>query len=305
MDRIYQYDKWLKIINNEKYQSIRDKITTSFKDLIFDEEPHKYYLHGQEMQCVSTLVHTFQEHFDTEAVAQRTFERNFNNPESKYYQMTVEQIIQNWKDISSTACQKGSERHNFGESVFWFMVGKPENIIDEFKDRRKQDEDGRWYMESQYPKEDAVVKFWKDLVSVGSVIPILAENKVYDTNIMYSGTFDLLCYYDAELDGKSASKSGLYCLDYKTNVDLYKNFGNKKLLAPFDELLDMSLSVYKLQIAAYVNCLKNINLDVIARALIWLKPDGTYEKIKLEDYSDKLKQALLERIKKYGTWLIE
>ena len=84
----------------------------------------------------------------------------------------------------------------------------------------------------------------------------------------------------------------------KTNKDLYKNFKEQKLLHPFEELLDMPLSIYKLQLAAYQLCLEKINIPIIMRCLIWLRPNGEYEKIRLEDLSKRLNKALIEKFKK-------
>jgi hypothetical protein len=85
---------------------------------------------------------------------------------------------------------------------------------------------------------------------------------------------------------------------HNTNKDLYKNFKEQKLLQPFEELLDMPLSIYKLQLAAYQLCLEKINIPIIMRCLIWLRPNGEYEKIRLEDLSKRLNKALIEKFKK-------
>jgi hypothetical protein len=91
---LYNTNKWLDIYNRPKYQEIRDKILTHFNGLTFIEEGHKYFLNGKEMECVSNVAHMFQEHIDTLKLATETHERNFNNASSKYYQMTVEQIVE-------------------------------------------------------------------------------------------------------------------------------------------------------------------------------------------------------------------
>lgn len=296
MEKLYNKDKWLDICNNPKYQEMRDKISNTFQGLTFIEKTHQYFLGDRELNCVSNVIHQFQEHFDSESKARETSERNFDNPTSKYYQMTPEQILEQWERISATACQTGTDRHNFGESCFYFMIGQYDNIVPDFKDRLKTDEDGNLYMEAIHPKEIAVVKFWNDLPKC--IVPIAAENKVFIVNddYAYSGTFDILFYYDATLDGKTDSKSGLMVFDYKTNVDLYKNFKGKKLLKPFDELLDMSLNIYKLQLTAYQLCLENIGMKIIARRLIWLKPNAVYEKIPLESYTTELDLALRKKL---------
>ena len=292
MSRILSNGKWRGIWNKPKYEEYRNRILNSFNELVFDEGPHKYYLNGVEITCVSNVTHLFQEHFDDEGIAQRTYEKHYNNPDSKYYQMTVNEIIESWHDNSKQACEHGTERHEFGESCFYFMTEQYDKILPAFKDRLilPENNNGVYGFEAIYPKEEATVKFWEDIPQ--SVVPILAENKVYDIGLGYSGTFDMLFYYDAELDGKDESKSGFYIMDYKTNKDLYKNFNEKKLLVPFNELLDMPLNIYKLQLSLYQNCIELIGMNVIARSLIWLKPNGEYEKVKLEEYVKKLRNAL-------------
>jgi hypothetical protein len=285
---LYNKDKWLDIYHLPKYQEIRDNILNTFRGLVFVEEGHKYFLNGKEMECVSNVAHKFQEHIDTLKLATETFERNFNKPSSKYYQMTVDDIIESWKKISNEACTHGTERHEFGESAFYYMIGEYDKILPEFKNRIT--EDGGFM--ALHPKEEAIVKFYEEIPKC--IVPILAETRVfveYET-AGYAGTFDILFYYDAEIDGKSDSNSGLLVLDWKTNKDLYKNFKEQKLLHPFDGLLDMPLSVYKLQLSLYENALYKIGLKVVGRRILWLKPDGTYEKINLESYRERIDNEL-------------
>ena len=282
METIKQRKFWLEHYHDKKYEKIRNKIVESFKDLIFYEEPHKYYYHGREITCVSNVTHLFVPKFNSEEMAQETYERNFNNENSKYYQMTPEMILESWKKISKDACSLGTDRHLFAESLFYFTTGQIDLIPDEFKDRLGKDENGELTFRAELPKEIAALRFYKDLPDC--YIPILAEARVMDPDLNYCGTFDLLMYYDATFIGKNDSKSGLLTLDWKTNRDLYKNFNGQKMLAPFDELLNMPLNVYKLQLSLYQNCLEKLGLKVIDRKLMWLKDSGNYEKIQLEQY---------------------
>ena len=206
---IYNDGKWDGIWDKPKYQKIRDKILESFKDLTFVEEGHKYFLHGKEITCVSNVVHQFQEHFDSRTKAKETYERNYDNVDSKYYHMLPEEIEASWKLISEQACEHGTERHLFAENLFYYYTKQYNKIAPELQDRLT--EDGGF--KAIYPKEEAAAQFYMDLPR--SFIPILPETKVYDEELGYSGTFDLLCYYDAELDGKNANKSGLVVLDWK------------------------------------------------------------------------------------------
>ena len=112
MNILKQKQYWIEHYHDQKYEVIRQNILQSFKDLIFDEAPHKYYLNGRELDCVSNITHLFKPHFDTDSMAQATYERNYNNENSKYYQMTVEQIKESWLKTSSDACALRSARHN-------------------------------------------------------------------------------------------------------------------------------------------------------------------------------------------------
>jgi hypothetical protein len=285
---LYNKDKWLDIYSLPKYETIRQKILNTFNELIFVEDGHKYFLRGKEMECVSNVAHMFQEHIDSYKLATETYERNFNKPASKYYQMTVEQIVECWKKISEDACSHGTETHEFGESAFYYMIGQYDKILPEFKDRLT--EDGGFL--AIHPKEEAVVKFYEEIPKC--IVPILAETRVYVEydKAGYAGTFDILFYYDAELVGKPSNTSGLFVMDWKTNKDLYKNFKEQTLLSPFEHLLDMPLSTYKLQLSLYENALYKIGFKTVGRRILWLKPDGTYEKINLESYQEKIDNEL-------------
>lgn len=283
---IYNDGKWDGIWDLPKYQKIREKILDEFKGLTFVEDGHRYFLEGKEMTCVSNVAHIFQEHFDSHQKAIETSERNFDNPDSKYYRMTPQQIEESWNAISNEACSTGSERHEFAESLFYYFTRQYDKILPDFKSRLK--EDGGF--EAIHPKEIAAAKFYISLPKY--FIPILAETKVFDKDLGYSGTFDLLCYYDNEYDINNDHESGLVILDWKTNKDLYKNFKEKKLLYPFNTVLDMPLQIYHIQLAAYQNCLEKIGFKVVARKLMWLRPDGEYELIRLQNYTKRLVEYL-------------
>ena len=292
---LYNTNKWLGVWDKPKYTQLRNKILNSFNELKFIEEGHRYFIGDKEMFSVSVVTHLFKKEFNSEIEAQKTYERNFNNKRSKYYQMTAEEILKQWKNKADEACALGTARHEFGESCFYYMTGQYDKILPAFKNRLR--EDGGF--EAIYPEEVAVVKLYRDIPK--EVIPILAETKVYDEELGYAGTFDILFYFDSPTN---PDKSGFLILDFKTNEDLFKNFKDEKLLKPFTGLLDMPLSIYKLQLSLYENCLDRIGLKTIGRRILWLKPDGVYEKINLESYMGALRKTLsetnlMENLKKY------
>lgn len=235
-------------------EEVKKKILESFDKLVFVEKSHKYYLEGEELIPVSNVIHKFKPHFDAKLIAGFVAKKNGT---------TVDAVLAEWKEISTKACEFGTEVHNFAERYFYDRTLVPKS-----------------------PIEKAVVSFFNDMPD--NLIPILSETKVYSKELGYAGTFDLLCYHV----GKTEEESGLVIFDYKTNEDLYKNFKEQKLLYPFENLLDMALNVYKLQLSCYQIPLEDIGFKVLGRRIIWLKKDGTYEKIKLEGYSHILRQVI-------------
>lgn len=277
--------KWTKYYDLPEIQEIRERIVETYTNkLIFLEGPHEYYLDGVQYMCVSDVTHKYKP-VTGEQMAENCVKKwqKDQDPSYKYYGLTKEEILAQWAVKSGHACEFGTEVHAFGESMFYYMIGEPEKILPECADKFR---DGIPHPTSLH--EEAVVKFWEDIPE--TFVPVLAETKVFNRNgTPYAGTFDILFYY---VDEKNPQKSGLVIFDYKTNEDLYKNFRGQKLLWPFNDMLDMSYSYYTLQLGCYQVPLENLGYKVIGRRLIWLRPDGTYDSVKVNGVSDRIREAL-------------
>ena len=124
----------------------------------------------------------------------------------------------------------------------------------------------------------------------------MAEAKIYtginDTlnlNENFSGTFDMLFAF------KHNGKFKLSILDLKTNTALENDFNRNKgnmLLPPFEDLVDEAKSNYSIQLSCYQMGIEQLGYEVVDRKLIWLKDDGTYEKVSTPNLTDKLKLVL-------------
>lgn len=277
--------KWEKYYDLPEIQEIREKIISTYTNkLVFVEGPHEYYLDGVKYISVSEVTHKYKP-MTSEQMAENCVKKwhKDQDPTYKYYGMNKHEILALWKVKSDKACEFGTNVHAFGESMFYYMIGEPEKILDECKDQF--DEEGPHPINAH---EEAVVKFWEDLPE--SFVPVLAETKVFNRNgTQYAGTFDILFYY---VEKPNSDKNGLVIFDYKTNEDLFKNYREQTLLWPFNDMLDQNASYYTLQLGCYQVPLENLGYKVIARRLIWVKPDGTYEKVKIEKISDRIRQAL-------------
>lgn len=274
-------------INGEPKEvyEIRKKILDSFGDLVFIDEGHKYYLNGVEIPSVTNVVKQFEHEEDWDLIAERYALKHGETAE--YWQ-------DKWKYNNLRATTTGTLVHEFGESMAWLKNGHPELITQSC--RSKYVSDKGWLIPTR-GKEEAIVKFWNDVPDCYHFI--LAETKVYSnknpefqTKQQYCGTFDWNMYYKHPVDD---SKSGIIIFDYKTNRDIandYARANGKYLTAPFGDMVEEPLSVYTLQLSAYQIPLEDIGLRVIGRKIIWLKDDGTYEKIDLPDKTKELREVL-------------
>jgi hypothetical protein len=276
------------VVPNEPSEvtEIRNKILNEFKDLKFEEGPHKYYLNGVELPSVSHVTHQFSVPFDSDGVAERYAEKNG---------MTKEYWLDQWKFNNLKATTTGSLVHEHGESLGWLKNGHPELITESCK--TKYIEEKGWLIPTR-PKEEAINKFYDELNE--NLHFVLAETKVYTgknketTNLKqdYAGTFDLLMYYK---DPNNSEKNGLVIMDYKTNKDLYNDYNRNNgvmMYAPFTDMYSESFGNYTLQLSCYQMPLEDIGLKVIARRIIWLKDDGTYELIPVKDVTKQLREVL-------------
>lgn len=264
----------------------RKLILDRFKDIEFVEETHQYFLpqsdgSKKELASVSATIERFEQYVDWDEKC-----------ELKAAKLGIpkEELAKEWYQHNHLATTSGSVHHEYGECFHYLLLGQPENITDRFK---IQYEGG--YLFPSCPKQEASMKFNEDLFSVGSMYSVLAEARVYSEELGYSGTFDKLVYFKHPTDD---TKSGYIVFDYKTNTSLSSSYNRNNgicMLPPFDDMIDEALSHYTAQLSAYQIPLEDIGLKVIGRRIIWLKDDGTYEKISLPDVTGRLREALKQK----------
>lgn len=275
--------------------AIRDNIIQSFRRLEFQEGPHIYYLHNDDgsvdtLPSVSATTHQFQPYVDwDEKAAQYALKHD----------MTKDAVQRMWEENNVRATNNGTSTHLFGEAYMHFFMGNPERIPDIIKPQYE-----KGYLIPYSIKQEGVLKFYEDLFTVDNIYPVMPEAQVYmglndeySDVAPYAGTFDMLFTYKAN-DGKWK----LLLYDWKTNKELESEYnrsvhskmgGNVGMaLEPFNELYDESYSYYILQLSCYSLCLMQLGYEIADRKIVWLKDNGTYEKISVPDYTDKMRQAL-------------
>lgn len=164
-----------------------------------------------------------------------------------------------WKLKSEYSCAKGNKAHFFGELYAFNRSIRP---TDKY--------------------EEAIVKFWGDLPQY--IKPFAVEFQMYHKKLFIGGMSDIILFNELT--------DTFIIADYKTNEDLHKNFAGKKLLAPFNELLDCNLNKYQIQFSLYQIMFEQTGYKVSNRVLIHLKPDGTYENYFTTDLTSLIKKEL-------------
>lgn len=179
---------------------------------------------------------------------------------SKKRGISEDEILKEWKQAADLGCSIGDRVHLFGETYPFNKSLEPS--------------DGY---------EEAIVKFWNDLPPYICIEEL--ELKMYHKDYLYAGTTDIVL---------KDKRSGEYILaDYKTNKDLFKNFNNQRMKSPFNFLLCMPLSHYKLQLNFYQILIEQIKgVKISKRVLVWVKPDGEYQLFQVEDLTNILKEEL-------------
>ena len=128
--------------------------------------------------------------------------------------------------------------------------------------------------------EKAVKSFFDTLPTYYHTL--FTELPIFHEKCLFIGTIDIVI---------KNSKTGRYVIvDIKTNDDLFKNYKGKKLLHPFEFMLDMPYSKYIIQLTLYKAMLEQIEgVEVEEMWIVQVKQDGTYVKYVVPDVKDTLK----------------
>lgn len=274
----------------QEVNDVRYLIAESFKDLEFIEDVHKYFIplkngKKKELPSVSSIIKQWEQEVDWDEKAQL---------KALKLGIEVEELKKQWHEnnIISTSC--GSKTHFFGENAMNMFIGRED--LTKKNMGFQYTEDG--YLIPYCPKEWAITQYYTDILNNPNVYPVMPEAKIYMNynNIFhiknpYAGTFDILLAY------KYKGEIVYAIHDLKTNKDLYKQFAidnDVRMLPPFDSMgfYEQPYHHYVIQLNLYQLGLMQLGLNIIDRCLIWLKEDGTYEKVKVPNITNELLQIL-------------
>lgn len=285
LDEIFNNSFEKKVIDtnlvSQRVKECRNLVIDKFNDIEFIEEGHIYKIDGTEYTSVSNIIKKYEPEVD--------WDQKAANYALKWHKKK-EDVQKEWKLNNLKSTISGTRTHAFGESYTNLLCGHPELICEQNKSQYIEEFNT---MVSTYPKEDAIKKFYDELEP--NLHPVGAEFKLSSKYIPDSlhicGTCDLL-FYDSERDSYVIG-------DWKTNKSLIKDYSRyHKIMMTgcVSNMISEPISEYTIQFNLYQKMLESIGLKIIDRILIWLKDDGTYERISIEKIPDDVVDKILKGV---------
>lgn len=253
---------------------IPTELFTNFNDIIYYDEPHKYYVRDEQYISVTTIIHKYQELFD---------EDYWSEFKANEHGLTKEEVLRAWKFINRKGTMKGSIIHDYVENLLLNKIFKyPKNdILKEF---------GFDPILKEYEiTKNHVNKFYED--SKNKLIPVKTELVVYDKISKIAGMLDILFYN---------VKAGEFQIwDNKTNKKLDLENKDQRLKGELSLLEDCDLEIYSLQLQLYKRIIeRNTSLKLGDSYIIWFSHNNdNYQVIKCKDRSYYVDLIIENRIK--------
>lgn len=259
---------------------LEEKIKKINKDFTYKKYPSNRI-------SISNIKDLIGEEFDQIGVATKTHDKYFNDPNSKYYQMSVDDIIKMWEAKADVGKERGRLVDNFVEIEYNLYNNKnrlteTQKIIDKTEDPiiKNKYEGIRYAID--YLKKSGMIFDTREL-------PLYLPYKYKKKTYLINGRFDAIF-----------SKGDIYLLvDWKNNEEIASSNKWKKLLGPCKEYDDCDLAKFTLQLYLYIYILKKqYNVENPISSCIIQFPGNAdyYYKIHkpLFEYDEKLIEKIIE-----------
>ena len=271
-----------KNIVDNKVNECRNLILEKFGDIKFIEEGHQYFIGKQEYIPVSNIIKEFEPVVDWDQKAADY---------ALKYGKKKEDVQRDWKLNNLKATISGTRTHSFGESMVNLYCGYPELICEQNKPQYIKEYN---VLIPTYPKEEAVVHFFDELEDnlhqVGAEFKL--SSKYIENTLPICGTCDILFY--------NSNDDTFVLGDWKTNKSLikeYSRYHNIMMTGCVSNMISEPISEYTIQFNLYQKMLESIGINISDRILIWLKEDGTYERIHIDKMSDSVINKIMRGLK--------
>ncbi len=243
-----------------------EKLNTHPRDkhIRFEEEGHKYYIDEDDNYISgTTFIHKLFPSFDAQKVAEKI---KLSNKKEEYKNMTVDEIVEYWKQNGIEASAAGTQTH--------LNIELYSNGVS---------------IEDNSPEFQMFLQFRKDFPYL---VPYRTEWTIYDRKLRIAGSIDMV-YLDTR-DNTYHIYDWKRAKEFKI-PDIYTEMG----YPPVDNLPNVNRYHYFLQLNLYKYILeKNYNIKIKSLFLCRFHPNSTtYELLKCQDLSSEIKKSVAMRRK--------
>ena len=215
----------------------------NYKDIKFDAPTDM-----EKTISISNVLGLIQEPFDSEGVAQKTYDKHHANPNSEYFGMTVQEIMDKWAAKGKASCHYGSLLDNY---IGMILTEADEMDIEMFK--LDYDLDGDERLQGLVSSFDNFVN--EVLKTHPNLKYVNREQTVYykiGEGQYIKGRFDALFYNE---------DNGHYVIvDWKSSgtVDKKPTPWTGKLLGPAKDIFALNYNTYTMQVYFYKTALEQM-----------------------------------------------
>lgn len=211
---------------------------------------------------VSKIVEAMHAPFDKEGVANRTFSKYFNDPNSKYYHMSVQEIIDSWNAKAELGRNNGKALDTYIGMIL--ENHESEEILEKYKSSLN---------EIAANKCNVFDKFYNDNIA-NKLEYVTREQMLHDESKGVVGRFDaMFLKNDANLPGVQ----NLLLIDWKNTEKIETSNSYNKLKGPLYKYDDCELNRYTIQLYIYVYILRKVYRLTDVRIIPLLVQIGTVE----------------------------
>ena len=193
---------------------------------------------------VSKIVEAMHAPFDKEGVANKTFSKYFNDPNSKYYHMSVQEIIDSWNAKAELGRNNGKILDTYIGMILENHESK--DILEKYKTSLSEI--------VATNKCNIFDKFYKENVE-NKLEYVTREQILHDETNGVVGRFDALFLKN---DAKLPGVQNLLLIDWKNTEKIETSNLYNKLKGPLYKYDDCELNRYTIQLYIYVYILRKV-----------------------------------------------
>ena len=209
---------------------------------------------------VSKIVEVMHEPFDKEGVANKTFSKHFNDPNSKYYHMSVQEIIASWNAKAELGRNNGKVLDTYVGMILENHESK--EILEKYKASLN---------EIAANKCNVFDKFYNENI-VNKLEFLTREQMLHDETKGVVGRFDAMFLKN---DVRTPGVQNLLLIDWKNTEKIETSNSYSRLKGPLYKYDDCELNRYTIQLYIYVYILRKVYRLTDVRIIPLLVQIGT------------------------------